>query len=245
MRPPSHTFWVALLISAAACNPRNESAPPVPPAPVVQTPPQPESVLVRDPALEQRLARLELAVLEKDAQVEDLRARLDEARREVVRAMAKLQTLASRAEAASAMAEAEIAIQAARGATAGTGSEGSQAEQLLALSAAEFQKQNFGGAVYLANQAKSAASGNGLAAGSAAPLRSGEVQFAVPVRLQASAPCNVRVGPGTIFRVAFTAERGTRFVGLSHSGEWVRVRDEGGRGGWVHQALVGRRTDAP
>src|SRR2546425_8259366 len=44
----------------------------------------------------------------------DLQARLDEARQEVVRALAKLQTVASRAEAASAMAEAEIAVQSLR-----------------------------------------------------------------------------------------------------------------------------------
>src|SRR2546422_9689182 len=64
-----------------------------------------------------RVARLGLLVAERDAQVEDLQARLDEARQEVVRALAKLQTVASRAEAASAIAEAEIAVQALRAAT--------------------------------------------------------------------------------------------------------------------------------
>jgi len=71
---------------------------------------------VRDTALEQRAARLELRVLEQEAQVSDLQTRLDEARREVVRGMAKLQSLATRAEAASGMAEAEIALQALRAA---------------------------------------------------------------------------------------------------------------------------------
>ena len=113
------------------------------------------------------------------------------------------------------------------------------------MSGAEFRKQNFGGALYLANQAKSVAAASGRAGGPAAPLRSGEVAFAVPVPLQASAVCRVREGPGTTFRVAYTADRGTKFVGHSHSGEWVRVSDEEGRGGWVHQTLVGRRGDAP
>src|SRR5207247_4119221 len=70
----------------------------------------PETVTVRDPQLEQRVARLELRLLERDAQMDELQARLDEARREVVRAMAKLQTLASRAEAASAVAETDVAV---------------------------------------------------------------------------------------------------------------------------------------
>src|SRR5213078_2460104 len=71
-------------------------------------------VPARDTALEQRAARLELKVLEQGAQVDELQSRLDDARREVVRAMAKLQSLATRAEAASGMAEAEIALQALR-----------------------------------------------------------------------------------------------------------------------------------
>jgi len=56
-----------------------------------------ETVTVRDREAEQRVSRLELRLMERDAQVEDLQARLDEARREVVRSMAKVQTLATRA----------------------------------------------------------------------------------------------------------------------------------------------------
>src|SRR2546426_5811834 len=92
--------------------------------------------------------------------VEDLRARLDDARQEVVRALAKLQTVASRAEAASAMAEAEIALQALRAATGGPpggSSDVAQAGTLVQQASGEFAKQNYGGALYLANQAKSVA----------------------------------------------------------------------------------------
>src|SRR5512133_1887410 len=49
----------------------------------------------RDPELERRVARLEMRLLEREAQVEDLQSRLDDARAEVVRAMAKLRTVAS------------------------------------------------------------------------------------------------------------------------------------------------------
>src|SRR3989475_8358392 len=69
-----------------------------------------ETVAVRDPQLEQRVARLELRLLERDAQIEELQARLDEARRGGVRAVAELATPASRAGAASAMGETGIAV---------------------------------------------------------------------------------------------------------------------------------------
>src|SRR6266508_4684667 len=114
----------------------------------VRVPPR-KPVAARDTALEQRTARLELKALEQEAQVDELQSRLDDARREVVRAMAKLQSLATRAEAASGMAEAEIALQALR--TNGNASQPSpewgQGNQLLQLAGAEFDQQNYAGAL--------------------------------------------------------------------------------------------------
>ncbi|HET7296512.1 MAG TPA: SH3 domain-containing protein, partial [Gemmatimonadales bacterium] len=208
----------------------------------------PAARAARDTLLDQRIARLELRLVERDAQIEDLDVRLDEARQEVVRAMAKLQTLASRAEAASAMAEAEIAVQglrAAAGAQPG-GTDVAQAGTLLQQSSAEFAKQNYGGALYLANQAKSlAGAGRNRLGGADRPtLRQGETPFAVPLRLKASARGNVRDGPGAAFKVSFTVEPGTALTGYSVMEQWVRVADEGGRSGWMYVTLVGRR-DAP
>jgi len=197
--------------------------------------------------LELRVARLELRLTERDAQIEDLQARLDEARQEVVRAMAKLQTLASRAEAASAIAEAEIALQALRAATggqaAGEGSDVAQAGTLVQQASAVFAKQNYGGALYLANQAKSLAgmSRSRLGGADQPPLRPGEVPFVVPVRLQVTARGKVRDGPGAGYKVLFTVDPGAGLIGFSAMEQWVRVADEGGRGGWMFLNLVGRR----
>ncbi|HYQ82787.1 MAG TPA: hypothetical protein VEP28_02000, partial [Rubrobacter sp.] len=77
------------------------------PKPAPTPPPRPERTGPSRTDLEKRIARLELSLLDKEAQVDELQTRLEETRQEVVRAMAKLQTLASRAEAASAIAEAE------------------------------------------------------------------------------------------------------------------------------------------
>jgi hypothetical protein len=198
--------------------------------------------------LEQRVARLELRVLEKEAQVADLDARLDEARREVVRAMAKLETVASRAEAASALAEAELALQTLRTAAGPQpGPNLAQATQLLQQGTAEFGKQNYGGALYLANQAKSVA---GVGKGrpddpGRGPPRPGETALAAPLKLQAVTRGNVREGPGPGYPVLFTVETGTPLVGYAAVEPWVRVADETGRSGWIHVTLVGLRADAP
>src|SRR5205807_6866322 len=82
----------AACVAAACAHPVRSG-----PGPAVDT----TRATARAADLEQRVARLELRVLERDAQIEEVQTRLDDARQEVVRAMAKLQTLATRAEAAS------------------------------------------------------------------------------------------------------------------------------------------------
>ncbi len=235
---------VALL--SAACWPHHSSNPPPVRAPrdtarVTQRPP-----VVRDTALEQRAARLELRVLEQEAQVDELQSRLDDARHEVVRAMAKLQSLATRAEAASGMAEAEIALQALRTANGNNSPpspEYGQGRQLLQLATTEFDQQNYAGALYLATEAKNAAAaGRGrVASDDRSATRRGEVPFALPLRLETTGRANVREGPGAGFKVLFTLETGVPIVAYSYVDQWVRIRDESDRAGWIHQTLIDRR----
>jgi TolA-binding protein len=194
--------------------------------------------------LERRVARLELALLEKEAQVEDLQKRLDQAREEVVRAMAKLQIVASRAEAASGMAEAEVALQLLKSRSGQvTVPEAAQATRLLREASAEFNLENYGGTLYLATQAKSiAAAGTArLSARDRTPDRPGEKPFAVPIPLKAVGTANVREGPATSAPVVFAIEAGVNLTGYSYVEDWVRISDDTGRGGWVFRKLVARR----
>ena len=228
---------------AAACGGRNRAANP---RPVTTRPPRSaaETVTVRDPEMEQRSARLELRLLEKDAQLEELQTRLDEARREVVRSMAKLQSLATRAEAASGMAEAELALQSLRSTAGQQGTpEVAQSARLLDMSTGEFNRENYAGALYLANQAKTVAgTGRGRLLGvDRGSLRSGEVLFALPLRLQSSGRSNVRDGPGQGFRVVFTITAGMPLTGHSYLADWVRISDDSSRSGWIHQSRIDRR----
>ena len=191
---------------------------------------------------ERRAAQLELQLMERDSVIDSLNARLDEALQEVVGAMGKLQSLTSRAEAASAMAEADVALQSIT--SSGRDSpESRQGLRLMQLSAAEFKRKNFGGALYLANQAKAAARAHLLAGGRLGNMRSGETPFAIPVKLHVSARANVRNGPGTTSAVSFTAESGSTLSGLSYLGDWIRVTNDAGNEGWILRSLVLRRAD--
>ena len=226
----------ALIASvAAACSSKQQQ-----PTGTVRRPPTRtrmvvETVTVRDPELERRVGRLELRVLEKEAQVEDLQKRLEDTQAEVVRAMSKLQTVASRAEAASGMAEAEVSLQSLR-----VPADIAQVRKLVQQSSVEFNKQNYGGALYLASQAKALVTlyRARLVPGAREAARPGETPFAVPVKLKVSSRGNVREGPGTAFPVVFSIDGGAVVSGLSYADEWVRITDDDGRSGWIFRNLI-------
>jgi multidrug efflux pump subunit AcrA (membrane-fusion protein) len=195
--------------------------------------------------LEGKLARLQLQLLEKEAQNKDLDRRLDEAILEVVRAKAKLRSLESKAEAVSTLAEGEIALKALKANVGGVENDADvvQAEGLLKASGLELKKENYGGALYLATQAKSIINERQerSTGRKKAPMMAGEVSFATPLPLRLVNSGKIREGPGLDAKVLFTLEKGTALVGHSYKGLWVRVSSEDSRAGWVYYSLIAGR----
>jgi hypothetical protein len=192
--------------------------------------------------LEQRVSLLQLQLLERDAQVSELQRSLNEARQEVVRVMARMQTIATRAEAASAIAEAEIAVNAQQ--STRPGSEYlAQARSLLDQASSQFNVDNFGGALYLSGQARRLVqSGEATLVGSeGSELLPNETLFQMPVPVKTLRRSNMREGPGLEFAVIGTLESEIPLTGLSYTSEWMRVRDETGRTGWIFYSLLGAR----
>jgi multidrug efflux pump subunit AcrA (membrane-fusion protein) len=100
------------------------------------------------PELQNRLARLQIQLLERDVQLRELEEQLGTTRLELVRTMARMQTQATRAEAASGMAEAEIALGTLRRAPEGaTPPELARTDGLFLMSSKEFAQENYGGAL--------------------------------------------------------------------------------------------------
>jgi len=234
----------ALLL--AACVPSSQ-APSAPGPPVVDTVVMVDTVRIETEAqanaeFEDRVARLQIQVLERDVLLRELQSQLDATRLELVRNMARLQTQASRAEAASGMAEAEIALATLQRAPGGQSlPEFGRAQELFTQSSNEFERENYGGALYLATEVRTAVRGGQGRLGRGGSLLAGEELFAVPVPLQTTGRSNVRSGPGLNFQIVFTAEAATALTGQSHTSQWVRIVDDGGREGWVFHTLVTSR----
>jgi hypothetical protein len=195
--------------------------------------------------LEEKAARQRLLLLEREAQIKLLTQKLDAAILEVVRTMAKLRGLESRAEAASNLAETEIALKSLPREAAARQKDPdlAQAEHLLALAASEFKKENYSGTLYLASQAKTLlkARETRSSAVEKLPKLDGEVTFSVPLTLRAVGKSNVREGPGPTFRVVFAIETEAPLTAYSYKGLWVRVKADDGRSGWIYYSLIDQR----
>jgi len=200
-------------------------------------------------AAEARTAELSARLAEKTAETQELtdhqavlQRQLDEAIQEVVRAKAKLRSLESRADAASTMAEAEIALKALQGRRGGANrQELAKAEELLRMSSAEFERENYGGALFLATQAK-----GHLRAAEAAPAPRGaaqpdEVPFASPLAYVVHTDANVRAGPGSTFQVVGTLSKGATVTAFARKNRWLRIADDRGLTGWVFEDLLAER----
>ena len=164
----------------------------------------------------------------------------------MVRAKAKLRSLESKAEAASTLAEAELAVKGLkrRGPSpdAATAAEIATAEQLLSMSIDEFNAQNFGGALYLANQTKGQVRTvqDRLDKPMGEPAVEGEAAFAQPLTLQVlKEDCNLREGPGFQYKVIGRLSKNALLIGFSYKESWIRVETEAGTSGWVFRTLLG------
>lgn len=200
-------------------------------------------------ALEGTISKLNIRLLEKDREIEkfaqqllDLQKKMNDAIQEVVRAKAKLRSLESRAETATSIAETEIALKALRIQHPDRASDPglTQAEQLLVMSSQEFKNNNYGGALYLVNQAKdhiSNAQSPDRGEKTAQSLL-GEVSFAKPLNLRVTKKSNVREGPGLYFKVVAIVGPSTPLKGYSFKGQWLRVKGENRLDGWIFQDLV-------
>jgi hypothetical protein len=194
--------------------------------------------------LEEKLARQQLLVFERDAEIKALNQKLEGAILEVVRAMAKLRGLSGRAEAASNLAETEIALKSVpTDATRPSDADLQRAQQMLTMATDEFKKQNYDGTVYLTSQVKALIKPRTDRPVRGAEIRKtdGELALAASLALRATNRSNVREGPGPAFKILFVVEKGTPLSGLSYSGVWVRIKTDDGRAGWVHYSMLDQR----
>jgi len=236
------------MIAACATAPPPEPAqPPAPPPPPVVAP-APVCPACVDRSDE--LARLRQELANREAELKDLRSSqreqvkaVQESSREVTRAKARMRRLATQADAASYIAEVEVALGAARAAThAAQVPLLSLAQGFLDAAQAPFAQADYGSAMAGAAQAEQLVAAAVDATPAASRSRvTGEVLLQTSIALKASADSTLRREPQPRAPVVAALRKDTALVAHAYKGAWMRVETEDGKFGWLPQTQLAVR----
>ena len=196
------------------------------------------------------IARLRQDLANRDAELRDLRSNqrdqvkvLQESTREVTRAKVKLRRLATQADAASDIAEVEVAMESLRSSlgAASTVPLMVLAQGILDSTAAPFAQGDYGVAMDRAAQAEqliALVADNQVRPGSP-PRVPREVPLQVAVPLKVTVDSKLRRQPLGKARVVAVLKKDSPLVARAYKAGWMRVDTEDGRSGWVDQMRLG------
>ena len=196
------------------------------------------------------IARLRQDLAARDAEVRDLRSSqrdqtkvLQESTREATRAKVKLRRLATQAEAASYIAEVEVALESLRSSlgTTATVPMAELARGILESTAAPFAQGQYGAATDRAAQAEQliAVAAEDQVRPASRTRVPGEVPLQVAVALKVIADSNLRRQPLAKAPVVGVLKKNSPLVARAYKGGWLFVESEDGRFGWVSQTQLG------
>ncbi len=205
------------------------------------------------PSCEQQIreiARLRQDIANRETELHDLRSNqrdqvkvLQESTREVTRAKVKLRRLATQADAASYIAEVEVAMESLRSSLGATSTVPlmALAQAILESTAAPFAQGDYGVAMDRAAQAEQLIA---LVARYQVRPKSrlrapGEVPLQAPIPLKVTIDSKLHRQPLGKARVVGVLKKGSPLVAQAYKGRWMRVEAEDGRAGWIDQMQLG------
>lgn len=237
-------------MTGCATSPPVEAPAPAAPAPVAATVPEPTCPTCDEQNRE--LARLRQDLAGRDAELRDLRTSqreqvkaIQESKREATRAKVKLRRLATQAEAASYIAEVEVALESLRTSRAASAPSPllALAQAMLASTATPFAQGDYGLAMDRAAQAEqliAVVADTQSPSGSRAPV-SDQVLLQVPIPLSVTVDGQLRRQPRRGAPISGALKTGSPVLARAYRGSWLRVETDDGRAGWVHQSQLGAR----
>lgn len=200
----------------------------------------------------QEVARLRQDLASRETEIRELRSSqrdqvkaVQESTREVTRAKAKMRRLATQADAASYIAEVEVALAALRASLPASPPAPlvTLAQSLLDSTATPFGKGDYGAAMDRAAQAEQVIA---VVADSQVPPTQrarvpGEVLLQVTIPLRLVAEGGLRREPQPKAPVVAKLPKDSPLVAHAYKGSWMLVTTEDGRSGWVAQGQLGAR----
>ncbi len=205
----------------------------------------------------QRVCRDEIIVLkqklaEKDELIRDLNAReqdraqvLQETASEISRTKNKLHRLATQPEAASKIAEVEIAINATRQAALSESDAAFQflAQRLLDAAMVAYKQKDYSGAMNYAAQSGELIDAIANSARKMLESQDATLVFRISIPLLATRTISLRADPNDRSRVISLLKKDTPLIATAYNGNWLRVQIRDGLSGWIQSQSVDVRID--
>ena len=248
----SAIFWL-LIAGLGGCVTTPPPAVPPPstpvPAPVEIAAPAPAPPCPSCDEQIREIARLRQSLASRETELRDLRSSqrdqvkvLRESSREVTRARVRLRRLATQADAASSIAEVEVALDSLR-ASLGARSKDPLlvlAHAILESTTAPFEQGDYGVAMERAAQADQLI---GLVAHYQSPRSRKqpprEVPFEIAIPLKVITDSNLRRQPLGNAPIVSVLKKDSPLVAHAHKGSWMQVKTGDGRTGWINHAQLG------
>lgn len=251
-------LWAAVWLLSSALSGCATPPPAEPPPPPLTPVPVPQVATIREPTCpsceeqNREVARLRQDLANREGELRDLRSNqrdqvkvLQESTREVTRAKVKLRRLATQADAASYIAEVEVAMESLRGSMRATSPIPLMvlAQDILESTAAPFAQGEFGMAMDRAAQAEQliALVAHYQGRPGSRPRVPGEVPLQVAIPLKVTIDSNLRRQPLGKSPVVGVLKKDSPLVAHAYKGSWLQVETEDGRSGWVDQTQLGAR----
>jgi hypothetical protein len=245
--------WVSVWLLSSALS-GCVAPPPAPPLPPSASVPLEATVPACQSCEEQTraIARLRQDLANRDAELRELRSSqrdqvkvLQDSTREVARAKVKLRRLATQADAASYIAEVEVARESLHS-SLGAKSDVQLivlAQGLLESTAVPFAQGDYGEAMDRAAQAEEliALVAHYQVRPGSRPRVPGEVPLQVAIPLKVTVDSNLRRQPLAKAPVVRVLKKDSLLVAHAYKGSWMQVETEDGRSGWVDQTRLGAR----
>ncbi len=229
-------------------------------SPPPQAPPTrvPLETTVREPTCPsceeqtREIARLRQDLANRETELRDLRSNqrdqvkvLQESTREVIRAKVRLRRLATQADAASYIAEVEVALESLRTSLGARSTVPLMvlAQGILESTVTPFAQGDYGVAMDRAAQAEQliALVAHDQIRPRSRPRVPGEVPLQVAIPLTVTMDSNLRRQPLGKAPGVGVLRRDGPLIAHAYKGSWMRVETEDGRLGWVHQTRLGAR----
>ncbi|MDN5753909.1 MAG: SH3 domain-containing protein [Nitrosospira sp.] len=211
-----------------------------------------QKLLVEKDAQQQEIERLQNVLADKEAQIRvqqvQQRVQARTLRETTNQALVKVRRLATRPAAASAIAEAEAAMENLKSFpfTDSEQAVQTQAQRLLSAAAASYAKGNHVSAMDYAAHARGFIDMiNNNRTFKVPGLRRVTTPFEVPIPLRTTVDSNLRQRPGLSAAIYGVLEKGSRITADAYQGDWLHVQAADGQVGWVLNALVEAQLDKP